>query len=49
MATPLWAKILVAGILMVAFGFVSFWASMAIATVVLLPLILQQLIQNKAN
>jgi hypothetical protein len=45
MATPLWAKIL----LIVAFGFVSFWACVAIAIVVLLAPILQQLIQNKAN
>jgi len=40
---------LIAGILMIAFGFVSFWAGVAIAIIVLLALILQQLIQNKAN
>jgi predicted RNA-binding Zn-ribbon protein involved in translation (DUF1610 family) len=48
-STQLWAMFLIAGILMIAFGFVSFWAGVAIAIIVLLALILQQLIQNKAN
>jgi len=34
---------------MVILGFVSFWSSVAIAIAVLLALIFQQLIQNKAN